>query len=426
MKKLIKNIALFTIFSLLFSTPIYAQETFNIANEIDARLNNMTNEAISITQEIALAEAPAQTLYDNLLFQLQSSTPVSYSKSNSTNINLNDYYGGAYLNDNKELTICITSNDLEIATLFREATGSSNVVIQHVNHSLDDLNNTANAYRKMLQDYQQRADLHADYVALLDNLIESYTDIFTNQFVIGINELNANKSELFWNLFDLPTDTIRLENVEKADSYATIRPGGGLYVSQGDSNYGININQSVGYRGYRVNLSGNKVYGFTGCGHGAISHLYRSGETVGSLYDYNCGGNYDLAFYDATASASLSNWTSYSDDIGNAIDIVELSTLAPTNILVGATAMKVGASTFFTSGTITSLNYNTTADGISYTNMIKTTANAAPGDSGGATFILYQNTYRIIGTVTGGNVSKGYSFMAPYTQYALESTIYRY
>ena len=161
---------------------------------------------------------------------------------------------------------------------------------------------------------------------------------------------------------------------------------------------------------------------------------------MGDLYESRNGGMYDLAFYDITASTTLSNLTAYSDDTGGENDVVSLSTLAPPSIedvLVGSTVMKVGSRTFYTQGQIIAKFDTMTTSSSSYRSLISTTALALPGDSGGAAFIYYNGSYRIIGTVTGSKFisniemsantfTKSYFAAYEYSVNALGFTIYRY
>lgn len=435
-KTLLKYFAIVTLLSIVINMPIYtyADDEDIIASEIKARVVDIKEGTFAEIEKIVRKEAPAQKQYEDLLSSLQSPVQTQSSRTATTNTVLFDHYGGAFLNEDKKLTICTTSDQPEIISMFKEAVNTTDLVIKQVENTLEEIYSAKDSYEKQLNDYCKKSFLNQAEQDLIEDIVESYTNVFENQFVVGILELNQEKINLFWKLFDLPTDVICLQSAEKTVEYASIRPGNGLYLSASASTTSTAPNQSVGYRGYRLNYSGNRVYGFTGCGHGATSSLYRSGELVGNIYDSRCGGNYDIAFYDATTNTSLSNTVAYSDDMGNAIsgELAVLSTVAaPTSesILLGTTAMKVGSKTFFTQGVIESTDFRrTTSDGTTYTNTIRSKARASNGDSGGAVFIYYGGDFEIIGTVTGGSTSGTYSFAAKY-QYAynaLDSVIYRY
>lgn len=364
----------------------------------------------------------------------------SNSKTNENGMTLNDYYGGAYLNDDKKLTICVTSDKPEIIDTIIETTGSSEIIIQKVNYTLDEINEIFNMFENMLNNYKQRAVLIEEQRAVVDAIVEIYTNVFDNKVVVGISGLDDEKENTFWSLFNsLPNDVIELEEGYHNAVTVSIRPGGGLYPTASASTSGAAVDQSVGYRGYRVNSAGTKIYGFTGCGHGAVSSIYRGGEKVGTLYDSAVGGKYDIAFYDKTSNTTLSNQTSYSDDMGNATETVSLSTAAPptsASVLVGSTVMKVGGRTFFTQGEILSIRESWMTSSFAFTNAMRTTALNLAGDSGGAAFIYYGGSYRIVGTMSGTGYSSlphtaaifEHSYIAQY-QYAvnaLDSTIYRY
>ncbi len=433
MKRFIKIIAVSLIFCLTCNIPILAHENSDIIEEINLRIEDVSAQNDAFVKEIIQKEAPAQAQYEDLISYLDFSAKASNENQTSNNLDLNDYYGGAFLNDEKKLTICTTNNSPKIVSLFKKATGSDDIIIQQVDYTKSELDSVAESFRNMLDQYRRCTYLTQKQFILIQSIIEDYADLFTNRFVVGIHELNIEKITLFWNMFDLPSEIVRFESVEQTEEFVTISPGGALYLNANDS--ATNYNQSIGYRGYRIGSGANTIYGFTGCGHGAVNGIYKNGTLAGVRFGSRCGGIYDIAFYDAQSGVTLTNRTSYSDDSGNATDVVQLSIQDPpsnNNILLGSTVMKVGASTFYTSGQITNCNANATlSEGTgtrSYTDLFRTSARARKGDSGGTAFILYQGTYRIIGTITGGSVEHGYTYISKYLNayYALGTVIYRY
>lgn len=442
-KNILKTVALTIAFCIISNTVVNAQDNTvaNISNQIEARLSTASDALLSSMEEIARNESPAQKQYSKLVAGLQTSiVSMDSSKVKERSMTLNDYYGGAYLNDDKELTICVTSDKPEVIETIIETVGSTEIIIEKVNYTLDEINEIYSTFNQMLDDYKQRTDLSKIERTLVTDIVENYTDVFENKVVVGISELDDEKNNIFWSLFNsLPHDSIGLEEGYKNTVTVSIRPGGGLYKTASSSSSGALANQSVGYRGYRINSSGSKIYGFTGCGHGAMSAIYRGGEKVGTLYDKSVGGKHDIAFYDKTSNTTLSNQTSYSDDVGNATETVSLSTTAaPTSafVLVGSTVMKVGSRSFYTQGKIKSVSAGWSTDDYSFKGSMKTTALNLGGDSGGAAFIYYDGSYRIVGTMSGSSYtgdsltaktfSHSYIAQYRYATNALDSTIYRY
>lgn len=444
-KKKIKIVAIIMVFCMLSQTIVYAQEgeTKTIADEMETLISERAATVMTEMNEILSKEKPAQEQYANLISELHTTissinaSGVSKQRGKET---LNDYYGGAYLNKDKKLTVCVTDDSQDIKESIAQTVGTQEIEIRKVNHTWDEINEIATSLQEKIEYYQNNVRLEEKEYLLILDIVGIYADVFTNKVIVSISKLNNDKEQMFWSLFnEFKSDTIELVEGERAELTVTIKPGGGLYKTASASTSGQLASQSVGYRGYRINSSGNTVYGFTGCGHGAASELYRGGEKVGTRYDYAVGGNYDIAFYDKTSSTTTSNQTSYSDDVGSSNETVSLSTTAPPtsqSILLGSTVMKVGSASFFTLGEILSVNTNYRISNVNFTNLMQTTALNLGGDSGGAAFIYYGGSYRIVGTMTGSSYSGTsltsntftYSFIAQYRYAvnALNSTIYRH
>ena len=71
------------------------------------------------------------------------------------------------------------------------------------------------------------------------------------------------------------------------------------------------------------------------------------------------------------------------------------------NVAQGTIVYKVGAKTYKTSGEVTSTNYNTTSNGVSFSNLTKTKAHCEEGDSGGLVYMYHNGSYKPVGIVKG-------------------------
>ena len=262
------------------------------------------------------------------------------------------------------------------------------------------------------------------------SITESYSDVFTNRLIVGIHELTQEKTDLFWEIFGLPSNMITLKSSQKSRPYVTVRPGSGIYASASDSSSSGWPHASVGFRAYRINPSGTRINGFTTAGHVGMtmSRLYRTGTLVGNLYDYRYEGTSDFAFYDATSGTTLSNITAYSDDMGNDSDVVSLdaSYVLTNNVSYNSLIMKVGSRTFYSHGYLVDTNYTAHYDDAIITNLIRTSAKALAGDSGGAVFVEYGGKYCILGNISGGDGTYSYVTKFEIARTALDSTIYLY
>jgi len=162
-----------------------------------------------ITDPMA-SEAVAKNYYRRLLDELEKSFEASIYDNG---LDLNKYYGGAYLNEDKKLTICCTTDDNQIADLFREAAGSSDVIIKHVKFTYDELNTLKEEFHELVKVYMFDKELNEKNRQLIDDLSGWCVDVQTNRLELGIDKLDSDKEELFYELFDIfPIDSVRFEN----------------------------------------------------------------------------------------------------------------------------------------------------------------------------------------------------------------------
>lgn len=110
---------------------------YDVSAEIEARLTEVTQNIAATMEETIKAEAPAKQQYYNLFDKLQSS---SNARTRGVGYDLGQYYGGAYLNEDKKLTIYCTSDDAQIMEAFEEAAGGEDVIVSYAKYTLDELN----------------------------------------------------------------------------------------------------------------------------------------------------------------------------------------------------------------------------------------------------------------------------------------------
>lgn len=158
------------------------------------------------------AQAVSKQHYYKLLDSLEESAKASLYDGG---IDLNNYYGGAYLDDNKRLIICCTTDDNQLADLFREAAGSSEVVIKSVKFTKDELYSLKEEFSEKLQKYWVDKELDEEEKLLIDGIKSCGVDLVSNHVYIGVRELDKNKEKKILDLFDFfPPGSVEFEEAE--------------------------------------------------------------------------------------------------------------------------------------------------------------------------------------------------------------------
>ncbi|MBQ8894832.1 MAG: hypothetical protein IJ043_10560 [Clostridia bacterium] len=145
-KRIVKILALFLVICLSLSITAHAQGS--IANQIEEKVTTYVKDSVSTMKELIKAEAPAKAQDGKLRSALKKS--AQNSKTASENIDLNDYFGGSYLNDERILTINVTTDDPKVISAFKTAAGSENVIIRHVDYRYDDLETLSDSFYQLV------------------------------------------------------------------------------------------------------------------------------------------------------------------------------------------------------------------------------------------------------------------------------------
>ena len=309
------------------------------------------------------------------------------------------YYGGSFLDADRMLAVYLTDSSPEVEQVFRDVLKyDERLYFLYGQYSKDELEAL---YRRMVEQYTED---------MLDFLPEFGVDIMNNCIDVGLKDQSPESLARFWAwIGEENADMIRfIETYYNFMLTTYVFPGVGVSGSWGGSNI-----QSVGYRGYRLNNNGQTVSGFTSCGHNVPQNLYIGYTKVGVKYDYAFSGSADISFYDATSAASLTNITAYTNESGGYITIS--SDEIPSNYdPTGDAFVKYGMTSEMTEGDVYSGSW--VRGGVS--DLLKTSALALPGDSGGVGLVYYNYQYRIVGSVSGGdynsNTPSASSFVASF------------
>ncbi|MCR5531312.1 MAG: S1 family peptidase [Lachnospiraceae bacterium] len=225
--------------------------------------------------------------------------------------------------------------------------------------------------------------------------------------VIEIRVRSQNDSMIVASCID--SDIYEITIVEDTpQAYIGLYPGEGVTTDPHGNN-----DFSVACRVRRNNPGGTYTYGFLTCAHtfAGTENVYMnlgtgmSNNTLlgfSNVFYQKLGGNADVAFIETNSSTTLYN-------------TVYLST----TILDATMATAVQGQTIYKRGNSTGLTYATVLDastsspiiinGVSYIDIVETTAFAAPGDSGGIVFTEPVSGHaKCLGIIVGGSVTISY------------------
>ena len=300
-----------------------------------------------------------------------------------------DYYGGCFINDQKQLVV-LTTNESGQAQIKSMTANASNLIFKPCEFSYNYLN-------QVMDDLADHMIKNKDYKAI--NFIHCYLLDSANVVVVELLEYSPAKIEEFKrNVSDSPA--IRFESAEDDQPVGILQENAKverditeLYPGFGISN-SINAHGTIGYR-----VTCNNAIGFMTAGHVvALNEIVKNSEGtkigVGDLYDYKDGGTVDAAFVKVDDSSMLTN------KFGTTGSNISTEIAAESLLVEGAKIVKFGGTTFYSEGEILSPNVAVTTELPNNTKRrvtfhISTTLNAEKGDSGGP--VLTRSGYKLVG-----------------------------
>lgn len=302
---------------------------------------------------------------------------LEYWSYNSDNISdfvmsIPEYYGGAYIDSDKNLVIQVTELNTEIEQYFSGIIDMSNVLFHVVENSFLELYNCKESVASKTSD----SLITGVGIRVEENTVAVYVtnEISQTKAVSNIQAVANDLSEY---------DCITYYAAEEDMPLATLSPGAGFTEDGGSS-------RTLGYWAY--DSSGN--LGIVTAAHKGIT----AGETIsinGSVFGVastpRCSGTVDAVFIRRTNTGFtpgrvIQGWgISY-----NSAAIIELP--------VGATVRSYGNTSGAQTGTVLEISYTSTTYGIS--DLVRTTLVGAGGDSGGIVFAMGSNgSYYIAGII---------------------------
>lgn len=356
---------------------------------------SMAATASVVTEEQRLNnEIVANEQYQNLLAGLSNE---SKARNASTN-----YYGGAYINDDGNLVVCVTTNYNEHSGAIQAYTNNEDIILKTVeypyNTLLQEQNNIAKTY-EALCDVSLPATVSTATVSESSDAIElicsslcgTYIDEENNMLVVEIEGLSTEKINAFESVFSDAEYIVFVEGQRAVETATALNGGERIYSPRGEG-------ASVGYPAHYTSSDGSlSVYGFITAGHAFVAgdYVYASdGTTVIGYCELSHGGRADAAFIWVT------NPNYYASAVTNYSGIT-LNTSSPTVPAQGTTIYKEGATSGYTYGQVVSTSVTKIySSGVIYYDLIQTTALNLRGDSGG---VAYTGTGVIVGTMSGSS-----------------------
>lgn len=232
-------------------------------------------------------------------------------------------------------------------------------------------------------------------VNLLNSISFFYISQKDNSIIVGITDLNDSKRNSFLDMFGASDAYMLIEGLHTTTT-ASLKPGGDIVSPAGPL--------SIGWPVYFYDENDNVCRGFVSAGHAYSTgdSATLNGMTIGVCVDSAFSGRNDAALIKITNS-------NYSMS-----DVVNVSNHTLSNdkymlVSEGSTIYKVGSTSGYRSGTVTSTNgsvtYRINNQPLTISNVLVTDAMNLGGDSGGIVYCKSGSNYYAIGTASGSKHS---------------------
>lgn len=290
------------------------------------------------------SSAVAQSQYEMLMdsFGFDSSLSDIVYPSN---------YGGAYINSEGALVVMQTnsisssSRGGNFASVLNEA---GSFILDTVSYSYNELNSLKSEIDDACLSFQSNPSAFSDDQAnLLNSISFFYISQKDNSIIVGITDLNDSKRNSFLDMFGASDAYMLIEGLHTTTT-ASLKPGGDIVSPAGPL--------SIGWPVYFYDENDNVCRGFVSAGHAYSTgdSATLNGMTIGVCVDSAFSGRNDAALIKITNS-------NYSMS-----DVVNVSNHTLSNdkymlVSEGSTIYKVGSTSGYRSGTVTSTNGSVTS-----------------------------------------------------------------
>jgi len=390
-------------FSLLVVSVLVFNICFSVFADTTKTNGDLVKEEIEESQDLssfhekAKKQEKAVNEYNKLMNSIHDSNKRSSDEA------FPEYYGGAFIDENDDLVVLVTTKEKSGKEKVKEATENSDTKIKEAKHSYNDLLKIQTKVEKTYTSLYKKNNEDVEIKSILDDITGIYIDDKGNQVVVQIKELSVEKEELFNKLFGNSELIVFEDGFTYSDTAIDWRPGRKIYS---DTGY-----LSTGYSAYSYNSSGSKIYGFVTAGHSFSNgdEVYTSSSrssVLGICRSSKNSGSVDAAFIEITSSTyENSNKVYYSDSSGAGSGVTLKAGEYTTSVAQGEKVYKAGAKTYLTEGTVLSSSHSETFSGKVFTDLLKASTLNLGGDSGGVAYIYHNGNYVVCGTMKGSNHS---------------------
>ena len=357
-------------------------------------------EAEQIDEEKIKKEEKANKQYEKIMKE--------YSRVSKSS-ELDDIYGGSYIDELGELVILVTDK-------------SKKNIMSGILGSNEDATylEVKNSYSKLLSVKETIEEKYKDNYRdhnndMLESIREVYIDDMNNSVVVCMAAMSDDKIKAFKKTIS-NEESISFEQIDElTNETTTLKTGQEIKIDVSGTYYLY----SIGFRAYKSTSAGT-IYGFVTSAHSNSvgDDVYDpSGNLIGVVEDREYSGDVDAAFVEITEDYDVSNTIKYSDSSGGTTGADTISgSYYITSIATGSTVYKCGRSTYLTSGSVKSSSSSWTVNGNTFTDLVKCDYNSAGGDSGGVVYTYYNGGHKLLGVHKGSS-----SFLLWRSSYAVQA-----
>lgn len=342
-------------------------------------------------------QAAANEQYQRLLDSLPEMDSSSNARSTAV-----DYYGGAYVNGNGDLVVCVTEDydpDSEMVELY---TGNDDIILETVAFTYNAISSEQDRIWSLQAELEKTVDtLDPNVAELVKSFAQSYIVQARNALVIAIKDISDEKIALFKEVYSNAA-FLEFENgYEYKTTAAAWQPGSKLWHPT--SSYGY---YTTGFPVYFVNDDNEIERGFLTAGHAFSTNtlVFTNGNrntVLGRCIRSQYSGSVDAALIQITNP----NYYATEVTMGN----VSLRTYSYCSLPAeGTQVTKKAAGPVDRVGSVVSVNGTV---GVNLNHFVLTDLYNVEGDSGSVVYvsataeIIGLSSATVYGTHNGENVT---------------------
>lgn len=351
-----------------------------------SNVNAIADRNVTLNDQLLNKQFQSLTEYNKIIEAVNNKDTSLLATKN----NISNYFGGAYLNDKKQLVTLVTENNKTVVNELIKLTNNDNLIIKKVKFSYSHLQQTMNKINSYLYMNQKSDDKIINNI----NRITLHDD--KNCIVVSLFRINEDYIKLFKNKVCSSECLIFKEDskpiLDESTAYVGQKIGAKNWISSGFK--------------AKWNSPEGAVYGYVTCGHGMRGNdtiIDEQGNVLGRVRIIKYGDKVDASFFEVTdKNCRLTNIIYQERDY---------SQLDGANFLpaVGLTVSKFGHATNKTVGVVIASSVTARVGDTVFTNLVQTDYSSDAGDSGGFVGVESSNNRYVTAGIHKGS-SGQYSF----------------